>query len=225
MDEASVILVPAGAESRAVKRALKIVQDAPKVIEIPAGPQAVKKFLQTWDDLQVFQSGGVLLMGLGGSLTSDFGLGDGVLVERVFEAGGSQVYECDRTLTTHLSEQLGLPIGVGVTCDRVITTATEKSALRDRYGADVVEMEAAAILRELPDCKIAILRVISDDCHHDLPDIAGAIRPDGSISVCLMALSFSKKSYCGTSLDSRFSTRPQSPTRHNCDSNSLDSKI
>ncbi|MEL6385638.1 MAG: hypothetical protein AAFQ89_24885 [Cyanobacteria bacterium J06626_18] len=188
-----MILVPTGAESRAVKQALKRVLEPPPIVEIPAGPQAVKRFLQAWKDPQIFQSGRVLLLGLGGSLSPDLGVGDGVLVERVFEASSSEVYECDRILTTQISAQLGVPIGVGVTCDRVITTATEKWQLRDRYDADVVDMEAAALLKELSDCKIAILRVISDDCHHDLPDISGAIGSDGSIKVAPTILSFLRK--------------------------------
>ncbi|MEM9002488.1 MAG: hypothetical protein AAGE59_03060 [Cyanobacteria bacterium P01_F01_bin.86] len=192
MDGISVILVPVGAESRAVKQALKTVQNAPQVVEIPAGPQAVTRFLQTWDHPQIFQSGGVLLLGLGGSLSPALGIGDGVLVEQILAADSAETYACDRTLTAELAAQLGMPTAVGVTCDRVITTAVEKRALRDRYGADVVDMEAAAILRELPDCRMTILRVISDDCHHDLPDIAGAIGVDGSIKVLPMALSFLK---------------------------------
>ncbi|MGF1523831.1 MAG: hypothetical protein ACFBSF_16055 [Leptolyngbyaceae cyanobacterium] len=200
MDVVKVILVPAGAESRAVKRALKKVPEPPQVIEIPAGPQAVKRFLQTWDKSEVLQSGGILLMGLGGNLTPDYEVGDGVLVERIFEAGSSQAYACDRALITQLSKQLGIPVGVGVTCDRVITTAVAKRKLHDRYGADVVDMEAAALLKELPDCKIAILRVISDDCHHDLPDISSAIGSDGSIRLVPIILSFLKRPFAALRL-------------------------
>ena len=183
-----VILVPAGVESRAVKRALKQVPNRPQVVEIPAGPQAVKRFLKTWEEPQLFQSGGIVLMGLGGSLSPEFDVGDGVLVERVFEANSSAVYKCDRTLTAQIATQLGIPMGVGVTCDRVITTAAEKRQLRDRFGANVVDMEGAALLKELPKCKIAILRIISDDCHHDLPDIANAIGANGSIQVIPLTL-------------------------------------
>ena len=178
-----VILVPAGAESRAVNRALKQIQNRPRVVTIPAGPQAVERFLQAWPDPQLFSSGGLLLIGLGGSLSPQFDVGDGILVEQIVEADSSTIYQCDRSLTAQLAKQLGIPIGTGVTCDRVITTAAAKRQLRDRHNADVVDMEGTALLKELPDCPIAVLRIISDNCRDDLPDISGAIGADGSIQV------------------------------------------
>ena len=186
-----VILVPAGAEYQAVQRAMKQVQAGPQVVAIPAGPQGVTRFLQTWEEQDLL--GGVLLMGLGGSLSPELDVGDAVLIEKVFEAGSSQVYECDHTLTAQISEQLGIVIGVGVSCDRVITTAVEKHQLHKHYGAEVVDMEGAALLKGLPNGKIVILRVISDNCHHDLPDISNAIGPDGSIKPIYLALSFLRR--------------------------------
>lgn len=81
----------------------------------------------------------------------------------------------------------------GVSCDRVITTLAEKRQLGDRYDAAVVEMEGTTLLRCLPDCPIAILRVISDDCHHELPDISAAIGADGSLNVMTLVLSFLRR--------------------------------
>ena len=100
---------------------------------------------------------------------------------------------CDRALTAQLAERLGIATGIGVTCDRVITTAAEKKRLGDRYSASVVDMEGAVLLKALPDRAIAILRVISDDCREDLPDIAGAIAADGSLRPMTLALSFAKR--------------------------------
>lgn len=185
-----VILVPAGAEYRAVQRAMDKVQDGPRVMAIPAGPQGLRRFLQTWEDRHLLESDGVLLMGLGGSLSSELEVGDSRVVEQVFEAGSAQVYGCDRNLTAQLSERLGVATGVGVSCDRVITTAVEKRQLCEHYGAHIVDMESATLLKELPHSKIVIVRVISDSSHHDLPDISDAIKPDGSIKLFAMALSF-----------------------------------
>ncbi|MEO1347705.1 MAG: hypothetical protein AAFW84_02730 [Cyanobacteria bacterium J06635_15] len=193
-----VILVPAGAEYRAVSRALKQTKNGPQIIPIPAGPQAVQTFLAEAKNRAILKSGGVLLMGLGGSLSPQYDIGDGVLIEGVWDGMKANELEacgCDRPLTHWLSRRLAasVKLGNGVTCDRVITTAAEKQQLRDRYGAAVVDMESVPLLRASPYCKIAILRVISDDCHHDLPEISNAIGPDGSIKPILLALNFLKR--------------------------------
>lgn len=54
-------------------------------------------------------------------------------------------------------------------------------------------MERAVLLAALPQAKVAILRVISDDCSGDLPDITGAIGPDSNLRPVVLALSFFKK--------------------------------
>lgn len=187
--EIRLILVPAGAEHRAVRRGLN--GGGPRVVAIPAGPRAVKHFLDTWADRWLLHSGGVLLVGLGGSLCADYRVGEGVLIEQVWNGAEPEragVYGCDRTLTAQIATQLGLKTAVGVSCDRVITTTVQKRDLCDRYGATVVDMEAAALLQA--HCKIAILRVISDDAHHDLPDLSAAIGADGMLKPLPVALSF-----------------------------------
>lgn len=185
-----IIIVPAGAESRAVKRAVKNRPTAPRLLEIPAGPQAVEAWLHNWREPQLFQHQQVLVVGLAGGLSPDLPVGDGVLIERCFEASSCQGYECDRAFTQHLSQQLDLSTGTGVTCDRVITTVAEKRRLGDRYQADIVDMESAVFLKALPTATIAILRVISDDCDYDLPDIGDAIRPDGTVNPLILTTGF-----------------------------------
>ncbi|WP_121970564.1 phosphorylase [Leptolyngbya sp. BC1307] len=182
------VLVPAGAEYQAVKSGLSRVPNAPELVAIPAGPQGVKTFLET----RSIREGGVLLMGLGGSLTPELSVGNGVVIEKIWQAAG-EMFACDRTLTTQLAERLRIATGIGVTCDRVITTVAEKKRLGDRYSASVVDMEGAVLLKALPERAIAILRVISDDCQDDLPDIAGAIAADGSLRPMYLALSFIKR--------------------------------
>ncbi len=189
--------MPAGAEYRAVKKGLSRVSDAPQLVAIPAGPQGVKKFLEIWQahrsPQNSLQSGGVLLMGLGGSLSPEYDVGDAVVMERIWHGFEREaVFECDRPLTTQIAQRLGIAVGVGVTCDHVITTVEEKQRLSDRYSADVVDMEAAVLLKELPGA-IAVLRVISDDCRYDLPDISGAIAADGSLKPMYLTLSFVKR--------------------------------
>lgn len=190
-----IVLVPAGVEYQAVRRALKRIPNRPRIVAIPAGPQAVQRFLSNWAERPALVNAGILLVGLGGGLSPDYGIGDSVILQTLWDdtqPAQSKPSPCDRTLTTQLSKRLRLPLGVAVSCDRIVTKAAEKCQLRDRYGADVVEMEGAALLAALPDSQIAILRVISDDCDHDLPDISDAIGPDGSIQSIRLALSFLK---------------------------------
>ncbi len=196
--EIRAICVPAGAEYRAVKGALKDALNSRKknsqenslqLIAIPAGPQAVTAFLADTEKLQQLE-GGLLLMGLGGSLSDRYAVGEGLLIEQIWRGGegqDSEMLTCDRALTDLVAKRLGLVKGTGVTCDRVITNAAEKQILGDRYGAQVVDMEGFALLRSLPERKVAMLRVVSDGCGYDLPDISNAINPDGSLnSMALM---------------------------------------
>ncbi len=187
-----VIMVPAGAEYKAVKRALRGVNNAPQLVTIPAGPQAAKRFVAAWGAKHSTQ-GGVLLVGLGGSLSSNYGVGKGVLVKQIwngFEQSEKTAVECDNRLTAQIAARIGVATGVGVSCDRIITTAKEKRELGDRYSASTVDMESFSLIQVLPVHKVAILRVISDDCHHDLPNIADAIGPDGSLKPILLTIGF-----------------------------------
>ena len=187
------ILVPRGAEYQAVMRGIKAVPNAPLVIPIPAGPAAFGAFLEGWADRSRFADQEILLMGLGGSLSPHHQIGNAILLEQVWSEAGGDGLQCDRALTQSLAQRLKLPTGTGVMCDRVITTVAEKRQLGDRYQADVVDMESAILLEAMPEAKVAILRVISDDCNRDLPDIAGAIGLDGSLRTDTLARSFLKR--------------------------------
>ncbi|MBE9156377.1 phosphorylase [Nodosilinea sp. LEGE 06152] len=188
-----VILVPVGAEYQAVMRGVKALSDAPLVMPIPAGPAAFRAFLESWKDRSRFADQEILLMGLGGSLSPQHQIGDAILLEQVWNVVGGNGFQSDRALTDSLAQRLKLPMGTGVMCDRVITTVVEKRRLGDRYQADVVDMESAVLLEVMPQAKVAILRVISDDCSRDLPNIAGAIGPDGNLHANILARSFLKR--------------------------------
>jgi nucleoside phosphorylase len=65
--------------------------------------------------------------------------------------------------------------------DRLIWSAAEKRHLG--RGVDVVDMEGFAALEFfLPQgVPTAMLRVVSDDEHHDIPDLTPAFNSDGSL--------------------------------------------
>ena len=62
-------------------------------------------------------------------------------------------------------------LGKLITVDRILRTAVEKAALRDRTGAAVVDMETAAVAALCGDrnVKFLAIRVISDEAGVDLP--------------------------------------------------------
>lgn len=137
-------------------------------------------------------------MGLCGSLTPRYHVGDVVLYESCIYQQQLQV--CDRSLTTELHSTQSLV--KSLTSDRVICSATEKRYLGETLGADVVDMEGFAALKFFNHigAAVAMLRVVSDDCHHDIPDLTAAINADGSLQPLPLALSLLRQPIAATHL-------------------------
>ncbi|HEY9727086.1 MAG TPA: hypothetical protein V6D50_11625, partial [Chroococcales cyanobacterium] len=47
---------------------------------------------------------------------------------------------------------------------------------------------------------VAMLRVVSDDCHHDIPDLSPALSADGSMRPLPMAIAFGRQPIAATRL-------------------------
>lgn len=190
------VFVPQGAEYRSVYKGLQIAgYNAATVVPIPVGPQRVTQFLQKWLQPSPGKiSPNALLMGLGGSLTPQLSVGDGVIYQTCVDGtqGGDVPMTCDQQIFLSLSQRLSETVipATGVSCDRIIHTATEKRQLAQTYQADVVDMEGFALLSGLKSTPISlgIVRVMSDDVHHDLPDLNGAISPEGRLQTLPMAM-------------------------------------
>lgn len=134
----------------------------------------------------------VLTCGFAGGLNPDLKIGD--VVFEMPSPGGSrdsedQIKIGNQLETPHVVSYEKL-IAVGAKpakffcADRIATTVAEKKALRERSGADVVEMESAAIQAVCAERGIpcATVRVISDTADEDLPlDFNALAKPDKSL--------------------------------------------
>ena len=188
--DVDVILVPRGWEYRAVRRGLDVTGASPKVLPIPLGVRTL-----TTDIAQL--QGSVLLMGLCGSLSSEYEVGD-ILLYRdcvgVLKESELLVRSCDRALTSLVYNKLQPKISSvrGLTSDRLIWSAAEKCQLHQNYNAAVVDMEGLAILEALSrsGMAVAMLRVVSDDCHNNIPDLSAAITVDRKLQPLQAAFAF-----------------------------------
>lgn len=190
------VFVPQGAEYRSVCKGLQVAGvSSATVVPIPVGPQGVTQFLQLW--LQQSHWGtppNALLMGLGGSLTDQLSVGDVVLCQTCVDGTGTLdvPMSCDSQILLSLSQRFSgtvMPV-TGVSCDRIIHTTIEKQRLAHLYQADMVDMEGFALLSGLQSAQIptGIVRVISDDVHHDLPDLNTALSPQGTLQTLPLAI-------------------------------------
>jgi len=230
------ILVPQGAEYQAVCRGLRGVTGCiPTVLPIPVGMQPLLQYLQKSAASGQFLAAKsrVLILGLCGSLSDRYGVGDIVLYQDCLYQGKRQ--ECDRSFTAELlgigqgakgkgqgGKQRSLlfpftfylsprrshlpqsPITLvkALTSDRVISSAAEKRRLGETLAADVVDMEGFTALEFLNAAGVAVamLRVVSDDCQYDIPDLTRAIGSDGSLRPLPLAMAMIRQPIAATRL-------------------------
>lgn len=118
----------------------------------------------------------VVSTGFCGALDPDLGVGDIVVASRVESLARA------RTIPGGLpATSLDSRTGVLLTSDRVVRTAAEKNALRNR-GGDAVDMEAAALAESAMRHRIPFysIRTVTDLADEDLyVDLNAARGPDG----------------------------------------------
>ncbi|MCL6754716.1 phosphorylase [Nostoc sp. CCCryo 231-06] len=206
----NTILVPQGAEYKAVCRGLSgVTGSIPTVIAIPVGMKPLLKYLQQG---QFLAPSRVLIMGICGSLSDRYTVGDIVLYQDCVYQGKRQ--ECDRTFTAQLHSALNTNainrvspdsppnLVKSLTSDRVIWSAAEKRHLGETLRADVVDMEGFTALEffNAAGVAVAMLRVVSDDCQHDIPDLTPAINSDGSLNPFPLAMGMLRQPLAATRL-------------------------
>jgi hypothetical protein len=188
----NTILVPQGAEYQAVCRGLSgVTGSIPTVVAIPVGMKPLLKYLQQGQFLT--PKSRVVIMGICGSLSDRYTVGDIVLYQDCIYQGKRQ--ECDRTFTAQLHSLLLTPhsplnLVKSLTSDGVIWSAAEKRRLGETWAADVVDMEGFTALEffNAAGVAVAMLRVVSDDSHHNIPDLTSAINSDGSLNPLPLAM-------------------------------------
>lgn len=196
-----LILVPQGAEYRAVCGGLRQTLNPPTVFPIPVGAIAVVAHLEQLHQAGMLNPGQqVLILGLCGGLRVDLVVGQSVLYEACLTTDADQSGDrlvCDRTLASTLQHTLPEAVQrvTAVMSDRVIWRATDKQQLAHHTGADVVDMEGFAAVQRLADwgLTVATLRVVSDDCQHDIPNLATAIDAQGALVPTAIAIAMMKQ--------------------------------
>lgn len=191
------IFVPQGQEYQRVKQGFNVAQiNHPPLIGIPVGTKGVNLFLETWLHTAKFHHHRVLLMGLGGSLSPQYVIGDLTLYQTCSYLENSHyvVKNCDQELNLWLQKNLDFPTHLvqGLTSDRLINLASAKQILANQSQTEVVDMEGWTMLSALAkiNVKLTILRIMSDDIAYNIPDLNRAFTSEGKLKPLNLSLSF-----------------------------------
>ena len=203
----NTILVPQGAEYQSVYRGLNKIDSGslPQVLPIPLGINGLTKSL-TERNWQMQTQQNILVMGLCGSLSPQYQIGDIVLYrDCLFSSPSSlQKKHTDLPLTNTVNHLLheNISLVTALTSDRLIYSAQEKLNLGQRYQASVVDMEGFALLSFLQklNSRVVMLRVVSDNARDDIPNLNRAIDSTGKLQTIPMAIAMVRQPLAATRL-------------------------
>jgi nucleoside phosphorylase len=188
----TLILVPKGAEYRAVTKNFSPNHQNHnfQISPTPIGCKAVDKYLQSLDHPQQYHQ--VIVMGLCGSLNPQLKVGNIVIYSECMYQ--SQILKCNPLSINTAKPPVKSPVK-SLTSDRLIYLATEKQNLYQTTNCDVVDMEGYVVLEFFGKLNIPVsmIRVVSDDAGHDLPNLETAIDQDGNLQPLELAIAFAKK--------------------------------
>ncbi|MBV8580672.1 MAG: hypothetical protein JOZ86_08540 [Candidatus Eremiobacteraeota bacterium] len=180
------IVVPRGAEARAVRRAvpsaIEVLPGAASAASLPAAlRQAQDDRGPRHPELVEGPPENIVAVGLCGALR---GPRAGAMVIYAHVVDEKHDTMLDPALVRALAAALpGAAIVRACTTDHVVTTVAERTALAARFDADVVDMEGTHLAAALAarGVRYAMVRVVSDDATRDLPPIDDAIGPNGNL--------------------------------------------
>lgn len=126
----------------------------------------------------------ILVTGLCGSLDERFRPGDALLYTSIEDTDGVPL-ATDVDLTAVVQRAIpGALTGIrALSVGHIITKATEKRALAQRWGCHACDMESLALLARLhrAGASVAILRIVSDGVNDNLPDLNSAVDAAGNL--------------------------------------------
>lgn len=142
----------------------------------------------------------VLVSGLAGALMPQCRSGDIVLYRHCFYSEIAPVegssLGCSANLTDMLSERLHarqftVHEGAGLTVPNIMCKAADKRRAGEHYRALAVDMESYQIVNaaRVRGIEAAVLRIISDDAHHDLPDLNAGLDAHNGVNNFKMVMS------------------------------------
>ncbi len=183
----NTIVVPQGAEYQAVCRGLQQKANKIQVIAIPIGTKDVLQVLVK-RSFEFTTPQRVLILGLCGSLSQQYSVGDTVLYRDCCNLN-RQCLNLEPELTTMIHNKLSLNLVTGLTSDRPICLATQKRKLAQQYAVEVVDMEGYSYIKELQrqGISVAMLRVVSDNLTGNIPNLSPAIDEDGNLKFLPLA--------------------------------------
>ncbi len=143
----------------------------------------------------------LIVAGLAGGLNPKLKTGDAVVYDLCVDSvGKSAKLRCDERLVGSLFEALQSASlrsfrGAGVTVSRIITESTDKLRLGEHHQALAVDMESFDVLRVAAEFGLpaAVVRVISDEAGHDLPDFNSTYDPDGGKNYRRLAAAMTRR--------------------------------
>lgn len=203
-----IIFSPQGAEYQAVHRALnQTYSHQLKLLPIPMGVNSLANYLKREQIEEICQKKRpkVLIMGLCGSLSPQYDVGDVVIYQNcIYLTPEKQIKSTDPWLTNYIYQKLRQQVSLvsSLTSDRLIFSVAEKWQLGRLTKASVVDMEGFAALEILQQqgVAVAMLRVVSDNSKHDLPDLSKAIAADGTLQPLPMAIAMLRQPLAATRL-------------------------
>jgi adenosylhomocysteine nucleosidase len=159
----------------ALKRELAVIARSRRtdiaLLETGEGPRNAARVLRAW--LAERGARAVINIGLAGALTDTLQVGDVVIAREI--RGDERKFDASTTTLFRLASTLaGQQVGVAVTVDEIVCTASDKRRLAASSGVDEmawVDMESAAIAAVCDELRVPylILRAISDRLDEDLP--------------------------------------------------------